>query len=58
MDPLDYSVLVMLSAVYPLWGKTRLRHLEPWISEWALDELYAGVGGQDRSCAHTTKRIP
>ena len=46
MDPLEHRVLLMLPSVYRLWGKTRLRHLEPWVAEWTVDELYAGVGGQ------------
>ena len=46
MDPLEYRVLLMLSSVYRLLGKVRLRHLEPWIGEWAVEELYAGVSGQ------------
>ena len=46
LNPLEHRVLLMLPSVYRLWGKTRLRHLEPWIAEWTVDELYAGVGRQ------------
>ena len=46
MDPMEHRVLLMLPSVYRLWGKTRLRHLEPWVAEWAVVELYAGVGGR------------
>ena len=36
----------MLPAVYRLWSRTRLRHLQPWINSWALPEMYAGVEGK------------
>ena len=36
----------MIPAVYRLWARTRLSHLEPWVDSWALEEIYAGVGGQ------------
>ena len=46
MDPFEYRVLVMFSSAYRLWKKTRLRHFESWVANWAIEELYAGVGGQ------------
>ena len=46
MDPMEHRVLVMLPSVYWLWGKVWLRHLEPWVGKWAMDEFYAGVSGQ------------
>ena len=36
----------MLPAIYRMWSKTRLGHLAPWIAEWALPEMYAGVEGR------------
>ena len=36
LNPLAYRVLLMLPAIYRMWSKTRLRHLAPWIAEWAL----------------------
>ena len=29
-----------------MWSKTRLRHMTPWISEWCLEEMFAGVEGK------------
>ena len=57
LNPLAYRVLLMLAALYRLWSKSRLRHLQPWIAEWCLDEMYACVGGKglrmERSLAET-----
>ena len=36
----------MLPALYRLWASTRLAQLEPWVDEWCMEEMYAGVGGQ------------
>ena len=33
----------MLASVYRLWGKVRLAHLQPWIDDWNLPEIYAGI---------------
>ena len=46
LDPLAYRVLLMLATAYRTWAKVRLEHLHPWISTWALEEIYAGVEGQ------------
>ena len=45
-NPLAYRVLLMLPTTYRMWTRTRLRRFLPWIAEWALDEMYAGVEGQ------------
>ena len=45
-DPLEYRVLLMLPAVYRMWAKVRLSHLAPWIKEWQLDGMFAGVEGR------------
>ena len=42
-DPLDFRILMIMPAVYRKWAALRLRQLAPWVSEWALDEMYAGV---------------
>ena len=31
LNPEAYRVLLMLPAVYRLWARTRLKHLEPWV---------------------------
>ena len=36
----------MLSGVYRMWSKTRLRHLQPWVEAWTLPEMLAGVEGK------------
>ena len=45
-DPMEVRALLILSTVYRYWGKTRLRTLAPWIDEWKLDAIFAGVPGQ------------
>ena len=44
-DPLAYRVLLVLPALYRRWASMRLADLEPWIQEWQLDEMFAGVPG-------------
>ena len=51
LDPMDYRVLLMLPAIYRLWGKIRLEHLSPWISTWDLQEVYAGIEGKGAAVA-------
>lgn len=46
LNPLAYRALLMIPAIYRMWSETRLRHLAPWIAEWALPEMYAGVEGR------------
>ena len=46
LNTLAYRVLLMLPAIYRMWSKNRLRHLQPWIAEWTLPEMYAGVEGR------------
>eukprot|EP00973_Karenia_brevis_P045722 6331493-Karenia_brevis.AAC.1 len=41
--PLEQRILQLMSEVYRLWAKTRLEHLQPWISKWALPEMHAGL---------------
>ena len=42
-DPLAYRILLIKPCLYRKWVATRHRHLKPWIAEWTLDEMYAGV---------------
>ena len=46
LEPDAYRVLLMLPAVYRLWARTRLGHLEPWTRMWAMEEMFSGVPGQ------------
>ena len=46
LNPLAYPVLLMLPSAYFLWTRTRLRHMQPWVAQWATDEMFAGVEGQ------------
>ena len=52
LDPLAYRVLLMLPAVYLLWGRTRLNHLGPWVAGWDLEEIYAGTKGKGGTRCH------
>ena len=46
LDPLAYRVILMLPSTYRMWAKARLRHLQPWIAGWSMEEMYAGVEGR------------
>ena len=49
-DPLSYRCLLLTALLYRIWGKVRLRDLQPWISSWRLDEIHGGlsnVGADD-----------
>ena len=35
LNPLEYRVFLMLPAIYRMWSKTRLRHLQPLVAAWA-----------------------
>ena len=43
LSPTDYRVLLMMPAAYRPWAKTRLRHLQPWMGEWATPDMFSGV---------------
>ena len=45
-DPLEYRVLLMLPGVYRMYAKTRLRRLAPWVQDWQLEGMFAGVEGK------------
>ena len=40
---MSYRPLTITSPLYRCWGTMRLRSCEPWIREWALPEMHAGV---------------
>ena len=43
-DALKYRILMILPVTHRTWAKLRLRHLQPWIEDWATEDLFAGVG--------------
>ena len=48
--PLSFRVLTISSAIYRVWAKIRLAHLQPWMDTWQLPEMHAGfkqVGAED-----------
>ena len=40
---MSYRPITVTSPIYRAWATTRLRSLEPWVREWALPEMHAGV---------------
>eukprot|EP00973_Karenia_brevis_P034687 4786751-Karenia_brevis.AAC.1 len=42
---LEYRLLLIMPAIYRLWAKTRLRHLQPWASTWITPHMHAGRAG-------------
>ncbi len=40
---MSYRPLTITAPIYRAWASMRLRHLEPWVREWALPEMFAGV---------------
>ena len=42
---LEYRFLLITAVLYRLWGKTRLRHLLPWIATWQLENMFGGIPG-------------
>ena len=38
-----YGPLTITSPLYRCWGTMRLKSCEPWIREWPLPEMHAGV---------------
>ena len=45
LEPLGFRCLLMLASLYRLWATTRLNHLEPWVEQWSMEEILAGVAG-------------
>lgn len=46
LNPMAYRVLLMLPVLYRTWATARLQHLAPWISTWAMDEMFARMEGK------------
>ena len=44
-DPLSYRGLLITTLIYRLYGSLRLGDMSPWVKEWALPSMYAGVPG-------------
>eukprot|EP00973_Karenia_brevis_P003916 539625-Karenia_brevis.AAC.1 len=44
-DPLAWRVLWILPNLYRRWASTRLGQLQPWIEQWKLDTMHAGIPG-------------
>ena len=44
-DPLQYRGLLVMSALYRVWGKLRLHDLRAWTEKWQDPVLHAGVPG-------------
>ena len=55
LDPLDYRILLVLQRLYRRWATMRLRHMQAWVQEWQMDEMFAGVknGGADMAWMST-----
>ena len=49
LDPLQYRILLVMQRLYRRWATLRLRHLDKWVEQWRLPEMFAGVkeGGAD-----------
>lgn len=45
LDVVDYRVLQTLPILYRRWAALRLRDVAPWVEEWRIDELFAGMPG-------------
>ena len=45
LEPLEYRLLLITPVLYRAWAKLRLRHLRPWITGWALPNMFGGVQG-------------
>jgi len=45
-EPGGIRVLLMLPAVYRLWARARLKHLETWVLAWGMEEMFSGVPWQ------------
>ena len=50
-DVFQYRLLLMLPAVYRIWAKARLRALKPWVKEWDVPEICAGIPGKGAESA-------
>ena len=40
---MSYRPLTITAPLYREWATMRLRSLEPWVRQWALPEMHAGI---------------
>ena len=40
---MSYRPITITAPIYRSWATMRLQSLEPWVREWALPEMHAGV---------------
>ena len=40
---MSYRPLTIIAPLYRAWATMRLRALEPWVRDWALHEMHAGI---------------
>eukprot|EP00969_Alexandrium_andersonii_P018259 798671-Alexandrium_andersonii.AAC.1 len=45
-DPMDVRILNVFPVAYRKWAKLRMKQMDPWIAQWALPEMFAGVPGK------------
>ena len=45
-DAMSFRPLTITVPIYRRWAAIRLKAMQPWIEEWALEEMFAGVPGQ------------
>ena len=50
---MSYRQLTITSPFIRCWATMRLRHLEPWVTQWALPEMHAGVPEMGQSTPGT-----
>ena len=55
--PRDLRILLILSTIYRRWASYRLQSLAPWIHEWELEEMFAGIPGKGAEQASYTTAI-
>eukprot|EP00969_Alexandrium_andersonii_P119201 5269918-Alexandrium_andersonii.AAC.1 len=46
LDAAEHRGLLILSAIYRTWGTLRLRQVQPWVAQWQVDQLHAGIKGR------------
>ena len=45
LEPLNYRSLMVMPTIYRKWALTRMKHLQPWIARWQLDDMLADIPG-------------
>ena len=49
-DPMAYRLFMIMHHLYRRWASIRLKKLQPWVRQWDIPELYAGVPESSRGC--------